>query len=119
MTDNVYIRQAKKQFSLSILETVLEPIRETARGCGYAISVHGSLSKDIDLIATPWIYTAKSGDVLVQNIVKVLSEYLGNVCVSGDVGHKAHGRKAYTIVFNQGAVYFDLSVMGLCGDCDE
>jgi hypothetical protein len=35
--------------------SVLAKIRFAAKECGYAIGVHGSLRRDLDLIAVPWI----------------------------------------------------------------
>ena len=29
-------------------------IREAAKGCGYAVGLHGSMRRDLDLIAVPW-----------------------------------------------------------------
>ncbi len=45
-------------------------LREIARECGYAIAVHGSTVRDLDLIATPWTPEAVSA----QQLVDVLCE---------------------------------------------
>lgn len=34
--------------------SVLPKIHEAAKGCGYALGVHGTLRRDLDLIAVPW-----------------------------------------------------------------
>lgn len=34
---------------------ILIPIRSAAKKCGYAIGVHGSMRRDLDLIAVPWV----------------------------------------------------------------
>lgn len=40
--------------SHQLYEKLIEPIREKSRELGYAIAVHGTLKRDIDLIACPW-----------------------------------------------------------------
>jgi len=45
-------------------------IREAAKNCGYAIGVHGSLRRDLDLIAVPWVENHKDRDVLAAEIHK-------------------------------------------------
>lgn len=46
----------------------LPSIREAAREHGYAIGLHGSLRRDMDLIATPWRNGASDKDVLAHAI---------------------------------------------------
>jgi hypothetical protein len=43
-------------------------ITAAARMCGYAIGVHGSLRRDLDLIAVPWVEGHESKDVLARSI---------------------------------------------------
>ncbi len=43
-------------------------IREAARKCGYAIGVHGSLRRDFDLIAVPWVESHTDKDTLASEI---------------------------------------------------
>lgn len=43
-------------------------IREAARACGYAIGLHGSMRRDLDLIAVPWRDGASSKDELAHAI---------------------------------------------------
>jgi hypothetical protein len=37
-----------------LFDRLITPIRAVARQHGYAVAVHGSLARDIDLIAVPW-----------------------------------------------------------------
>lgn len=93
-------------------ETLLPPIREVARALGYAIAVHGSLARDIDLVAIPWTEEAHDGETLAQAVA-------GAAAATGDgwagVGGafapkpKPHGRTAWTIHL-EGGTYIDLSV---------
>jgi len=46
----------------------LPAIREAARNHGYAIGVHGSMRRDLDLIAVPWRNEASDADTLAESI---------------------------------------------------
>ena len=48
-------------------------VREVAREHGYAIGVHGSQARDIDLVAVPWMVEAVSAQDLVDAICEALS----------------------------------------------
>lgn len=48
----------------------LPRIREAARALGYAIGVHGSMRRDLDLIAVPWIAEHADKDTLAQAVMK-------------------------------------------------
>lgn len=51
----------------------IERIRTLAREVGYAIGVHGSLERDLDLIAVPWVADAVEPMVLAEHIANGLS----------------------------------------------
>lgn len=44
-------------------------IRATAKECGYAIGVHGSMRRDLDLMAMPWVDDHKTPDELAKSIM--------------------------------------------------
>lgn len=48
----------------------VEPIRRLAREVGYAIGVHGSQERDLDLIAAPWTEEAVSAEELADHIAR-------------------------------------------------
>jgi len=48
-------------------------IAEIGREHGYAIGVHGSINRDLDLIAVPWIEEADEPEVLIEAIRKYFS----------------------------------------------
>lgn len=52
----------------AFFSSVLPKIREAARRCGYAIGVHGSMRRDLDLIAAPWIADHTDKDTLAREI---------------------------------------------------
>lgn len=49
-------------------ESRLPYIRSAARRCGYAIGLHGSCRRDLDLMAMPWRDCAVSPDELAKTI---------------------------------------------------
>lgn len=51
----------------------VEPIRRLAREVGYALGVHGSLERDLDLIAAPWSEDAVSASELAAHIASGLN----------------------------------------------
>lgn len=90
--------------------TRLPAMREAARACGYALAVHGSETRDFDVIAAPWIETASGPFGLVHAICIAIDGF-----ISEDKEypvHKPHGRLSWSIQIGGGA-YIDLSVMPL------
>jgi hypothetical protein len=90
-------------------DILLPALREVARQCGYAIAVHGSLERDIDLIAIPWRENEMTTEYLIEKLHGVVQAVLGPVTLD-DAAKKPHGRKALTMRFC-GHHYIDLSVM--------
>lgn len=56
-------------------EALIGPIRERARELGYAIGVHGSLTRDIDLIACPWTVDAVDAKVLAEAAQETIAKH--------------------------------------------
>ena len=81
-------------------------IRRIAYHAGYGIGVHGSMRRDLDLIAVPWTEEAVSAHELAQRIQLSLC---GMKEASYDWEQKPHGRKGCTIVVGMNA-FIDLSV---------
>lgn len=86
-----------------------------ARPLGYAVAVHGSLARDLDLIAVPWVSEAKSAEELVEAISAAIGGVVAPAYRMGDgqnrnPSDKPHGRQAWTIILGGGA-FVDLSVM--------
>jgi hypothetical protein len=48
--------------------SILPAIRQAAHGVGYAIGVHGSMRRDLDLIAVPWTEEHADRDALASAI---------------------------------------------------
>lgn len=56
---------------------LIEPLRATARRAGYALGVHGSLARDIDIIAAPWTSEAVSAEQLAGRLLRTVKRVLG------------------------------------------
>lgn len=87
-------------------------LREVARQHGYALALHGTLEKDLDVLACPWVEGASDADALAE----ALRDRLGGAFAGGPEHHgsvKPHGRRAWTILLLGSAGYVDLSVMPL------
>lgn len=91
------------------MEVCMPRLRDAARCCGYALAVHGSLARDLDVVAIPWVQDAADPDALSERLTNACKEATG-------WGHayewseKPHGRIARTILASDN-VHVDLSVM--------
>lgn len=105
------------------LSRLLGPIRAAAKWKGYSIAVHGSLERDIDLVAVPWVETAASQVRLFEAVFAAVSRIASNAYIRNDPDAdpndytrrspepKPHGRLAWSIYLGDGRSYVDLSVM--------
>src|SRR5689334_21839458 len=94
-------------------------LQQIAKRHGYALAVHGSLHRDFDLIAVPWVVEASEP----LTLIKAFKEATRTVFTHEDFDHieperhitkKPHGRLAYSLhVTNSGMYggYLDISVM--------
>lgn len=94
-------------------------LSQIAKDHGYALAVHGSLHRDFDLIAVPWIEEASEP----LELIKAMKEATHTVTTGDEWDHfvpeceprkKPHGRIGYALhVTNRGMYggYFDVSVM--------
>lgn len=85
----------------------VDRIRALAREVGYAVGVHGSLERDLDLIAAPWVETAVSPAELAQHI----ADGLGGRVVDFEHQDKPCGRWSCNIHTPDWTKMIDLSVM--------
>ena len=83
-------------------------LAELCRGYGYALAIHGSMARDFDLIAIPWVENPAPSWVVVKQIMRrwAVSQMDGTTT-------KEHGRKVYTLAI-MGDCFFDLSFMPTC-----
>jgi len=105
---------------------LIPALREVARRHGYALTVHGSQERDIDLVAVPWTDNATDARALVSAIFDACHAIIGSViwphapagegvleASSGSLEKpvcKCHGRLAWCIFLGEDQ-YIDLSVM--------
>ena len=83
----------------ALLEVILPAIRNAAKDAGYSVAVHGSLLRDIDLVAIPWRENAITNkDFLVQSICGAIRGVTGRCNPMKAWADKPHGRKAKTIL---------------------
>jgi len=81
-------------------------MREIAMAHGYALTLHGSMNRDCDMVLVPWTEEAKEPDKMIDE----LRERLGAIIPDGDPQCKPHGRRAWTLAMG-GEMFFDVSVM--------
>lgn len=67
-----------------------------AYGYGFACVMHGSFTKDLDLLLVPWTAEADTGRL--HQLVKLIAEAAG-LSELGQPSIRPHGRKTYTLVF--------------------
>lgn len=79
---------------------------ETARTAGYALTLQGSMARDLDLVAVPWTADCKSASELLAALI----ERHGLIAANSDDPIKPHGRTAHVLAIG-GEYYIDLSFM--------
>jgi hypothetical protein len=108
------IKTAKAALVREIHALLINPIRMAAREKGYAIAVHGSLARDVDLIAVPWTEHAAPPQQLIKALLATVRIYAdGEGYMEQSQPRtgvkKPHGRRAWSIHVD--GTYFDISVM--------
>jgi len=100
---------------------------DIARNMGYALAIHGSMVRDLDLIAIPWIENCSDEEILVAAVKErinallypellirdgVSEEHAKQIIksIDSDPQLKLHGRKCWSLHLYQG-VYVDFSIM--------
>lgn len=91
----------------------LNEIKDIAEASGYAIAVHGSMQRDLDLIAVPWVDWAVTHIQLATRFCNLLGCEL-----VGKSEKRPHGRRVWTLMMG-GACFMDLSVMPLSTNHNE
>lgn len=78
-----------------------EGLKPIALGYGYNLVVHGSMNRDLDLIAVPWVDDPKPEIELIE----ALNKYLGGrimITPNGVPDRLPGGRHSYVINLNRG-----------------
>lgn len=81
-------------------------MRDIARPYGYALAIHGSMMRDMDVVAIPRMRECCAPEELVHAFAKAISF----VHVDEQPEEKYHGRLVWTMAF-PGECFVDLSIM--------
>lgn len=101
-------------FNRALLELILPPMRRVAKDLGYALTVHGSLNRDIDLVAIPWReHGVGSAERLVEALSGAVAAITGRCNQNRDWADKPHGRRAVILMAwcGESTASLDLSIM--------
>lgn len=101
-----------------IYAQLLPRIRTRAKELGYAIAIHGTMNRDFDLVAVPWVEQAASAKELVNAIAQEVSGFvigdgkddLARGIVSEEPTKQPHSRLSWNICWG-GRPFIDISVM--------
>lgn len=101
----------KAKVSPFFYTAIFPNMKAAAERHGYALALHGSMMRDFDLVAIPWVDDASDPETLVR----ALAESIGWRVLAGDIEGryprpKPHGRLCWTIHL-QSYAYIDLSIM--------
>lgn len=103
-----------------------EVLKEIAQHWGYALLIHGSMHRDLDLVAIPWVENIQ--DDAEQKMILEMEQWLTGQNMVNRKGRahfnkREHGRRTYSISLNRGdrdgewirfkdaQYYLDISVM--------
>jgi hypothetical protein len=97
-------------------------LQQIAKDHGYALAVHGSVHRDFDLIAVPWVETCADPKQLISSFKAATKMVVHSDQIEDEekawpdlsVSEKPHGRQAYSLhVTNHGmyAGYLDISII--------
>lgn len=113
-----------KGVSNAVAYALLVPgLMKAGREVGYAIAVHGSLARDLDIVAIPWTDEAVSAERLILHLIAEVDGRLRNGASqnaktgewvrgrASDPTSKPHGRSAWTIHCGSEGLHLDVSVM--------
>jgi len=112
--------KANEQSPAAAFAWMIPHLQQVANKFGYALAVHGSMARDLDLIAVPWIIQAAPVETLVEAIREAVGGYIRNDPEPNKYDEhtfapakRPHGRLCWSIHFSQFRFYIDLSVMPL------
>lgn len=99
---------------------ILPGLRLVAREHGYALALHGSGQRDLDLVAVPWVAGAAPAAALAEALRALVGGFVRNDPAPDPYDERTynpvrrpHGRLAWSIYLDEpsGRRYIDLSVM--------
>lgn len=99
----------KEPFVTPLYGVIYIDIVKAARELGYAVAIHGSVQRDLDLVAIPWTIGACDPQTLVDAVIRSCRGWVLNE-KNRNPETKPHGRLSWSIHLDQ-YTYIDLSVM--------
>ncbi len=109
---------------------VYDQLKQIARVRGYNLVLHGSMNRDLDLIAIPWFeYASFFTEENKQGMIKEMVDLIGGHVMNEDPASfdefkkRYHGREVYIININRSIkepeyqdpqYYIDLSILPIC-----
>ena len=84
-------------------------IERVAMRFGWALALHGSMQRDMDIVLMPWTEDAEPDHLVVINAIKKAYEGFKDEKLLAT--KKPHGRIGYTIMLDYGTHYIDISVI--------
>ena len=97
----------------SLYAMIYPMMRETAMENGYCLAVHGSLARDLDVVAIPWTHNAVTAEALAERLAEVVNVFEP---MADKPTEKPHGRLAWAFQLTGVGGYVDLSIMPLKGE---
>lgn len=97
----------KRANNAPIYASIYSELAELCRSHGYALAIHGSLSRDFDLVCIPWADKVSEPAAVVTAITDKFALRLLDTI---DLPHiKPWCREVYTLIFAWGEAALDLS----------
>lgn len=99
---------AERERRRAVYERMLPRLELIGWQHGYTLARHGSMTRDCDLVAAPWIADAADPNHLVRALAAEIDGWYGSPAL------RPHGRLAWSIhfrAFENAHLYFDVSVM--------
>lgn len=105
------LTEMERQRRFLFLSSLLEIMRPTARNLGYALAVHGSMMRDLDVVAVPWVRDATDHKSLAHALAGAIRGTLHD-----SLSWKPHRRASYVIrlglkEYGWTHAYIDLGIM--------
>lgn len=112
--NNEYRIWSNKKAAPSFYAIYYSKIHSVCKKNGYTLVLHGSMQRDLDLIAIPWAQGAIESNKLIEKICEVSGTMNIPHHKTRKYSIKPHGRKAYSLTWDGtlGATpYIDISIM--------